>query len=88
MLKGGYKIIDLRDTEITAGGDAVKISGVHEAVEASYHKPLMLSGLNVGGVEYGAAYAVPTTNSGNYVFAVHGYNVTINSDDTVTVTTA
>lgn len=87
-IKGGYKIIDLKKTLFVAGGSAVTIDGIYDAIEASYEKPLMLAGLNVSGVEYGAAYVVPTISSGAYTFTVYGYTITVQDTDAVSVTAA
>ena len=51
MFKGGYKLIDLRDNNITVGGDAVTIVGIYASIEHNYRKPTVLTGLTVGGVE-------------------------------------
>lgn len=85
MFKGGYKIIDLKDTPFTAGGAAMMIDGIYDAIEASYRKPLMLAGLNVGGVECGAAFVVPTLVESAYTFTVYGYVITVQDTDAVTV---
>ena len=86
MFKGGYKIIDLKKTPFVAGGPAMTIDGIYDAIEASYEKPLMLAGLKVGGVEYGAAYVVPTLAGSAYTFTVHGYTITVQNTDAVSVT--
>lgn len=88
MFKGGYKIIDLKKTPFVSGGEAKMIDGIYDAIEASYEKPLMLAGLNVGGVEYGAAYVVPTIAGGAYMFTVHGYVITVQDTDAVSVAAA
>lgn len=88
MFKGGYKIIDLKDTPFTAGGAAMMIDGIYDAIEASYRKPIMLAGLNVGGLEYGAAYVVPTVTESAYTITVHGFTITVQSTDAVSVAAA
>lgn len=88
MFKGGYKIIDLKDTPFVAGGAAMMIEGIYDSIEASYRKPIMLAGLNVGGLEYSAAYVVPTVTESAYTFTVHGYTITVQSTDAVSVATA
>lgn len=88
MFKGGYKIIDLKKTPFVAGGAAMMIDGIYDAIEASYEKPLMLAGLNVGGVEYGAAYVVPTVADSAYTFTVYGYTITVQDTDAVSVAAA
>ena len=88
MFKGGYKIIDLKKTPFVAGGAEKTIDGIYDAIEASYEKPIMLAGLNVGGVEYGAAYVVPTHAENAYTFTVHGYTITVKDTDAVSVAAA
>ena len=51
-IKGGYKLIDLKRTDITVDGDAVTISGIYNALENNYSKPTILCGLVIGGVEH------------------------------------
>lgn len=88
MLKGGYKIIDFADVALTTAGAAVTIEGVYEAIEASYRKPLLLSGLNIDGTEKNDVFATPTTSDGNYVFTVYGKTITVTAADAVTVANA
>ena len=88
MFKGGYKIIDLKKTPFVAGGSAMTIDGIYDSIEASYEKPLMLAGLNVGGVEYGAVYVVPTLAGSTYTFTVYGYTITVQNTDAVSVAAA
>ena len=51
-IKGGYKLIDFKETNITVGGDAVTIAGVYNAIESAYRKQIVLTGLSIGGVEH------------------------------------
>lgn len=88
MLKGGYKIIDFKDAALTTGGGAVTIEGIYEAIEASYRKPLLLSGLNIDGTERNDIFATPTVSSSNYVFTAYGKTITITDADAVTVANA
>lgn len=50
-IKGGYKLIDLKNTDITVGGSSVIVKGVYNAIENNYRKPTVLCGLVIGGVE-------------------------------------
>lgn len=86
MFKGGYKIIDLNNTQFTAGGAAMMVPGIHDAIEASYGKPLLLANLNVAGVEYDALFAVPTHTGTKYEFKAYGYTIAVEDTDAVTVT--
>lgn len=51
-IKGGYKLIDFKETNITVGGDAVTVAGVYNAIESAYRKQIVLTGLLIGGVEH------------------------------------
>ena len=51
-IKGGYKLIDFKETNITVGGDAVTIAGVYNAIESAYRKQIVITGLTIGGVEH------------------------------------
>lgn len=56
-MRGGYKIIDLRDVKLidkdptTAITGVGKADGVYEAIEGNYRKPLFLSNVNLNGAE-------------------------------------
>ena len=49
MYKGGYQIIDLKDTAILTGGSAVTIPGIFEAVSNPYRKMTVVSRLKLDG---------------------------------------
>lgn len=88
MIKGGYKIIDFKDTPFETGGATMMITGIYDAIEGSYRKPLLLAGLIIDGKELNDAYAIPTVNESNYVFTVYGKTITIQSTDAVSVANA
>ena len=82
MLRGGYKIIDLKNISLSSA--SVTIKGLHEAIESNYRKPLLLSSINIGGSEKADAF-VTFTNSGNsFICIVYGYTITITNVDGVT----
>lgn len=83
MKNGGYKIIDLRDNNLTAVGTTIK--GVYEAIEHSYRKPLLLSGIVIDGVEKNDAFVVAEAGVGSYVIKYGEKAITITSEDDVTV---
>lgn len=85
MRKGGYQIIDLHDTNFTDGGAAIMLDGIHDKIEGSYRKPILLSGLTVGDVEYPDAYVQVATNESAYNIDVHGYTIIVESTDAVSV---
>lgn len=89
-MRGGYIIADFKKTALTSGTQA-SIEGLFNSVSNPYKKPVMVSGLVVGGVEYPAFYAVFVKNSNNYEAqaAINGTSLTIvvTPDNNVTVTT-
>ena len=88
MIKGGYKIIDFKDTPFVTGGATMMIEGIYDTVEASYRKPLLLSGLTIDGIERNDVYATPTLSGSNYVFTAYGKTITITDTDAVSVANA
>lgn len=86
MIKGGYKIIDFKDTPFITGGATMMIEGIYDTVEASYRKPLLLSGLNIDGTEHSDVYATPALSGSNFVFTAYGKIITIQDTDAVSVT--
>lgn len=92
MKKGGYKIIDLNDTNITVGGEGVTVEGIYASIEANHRKPLLLSGVVIGGVEKSDMFINPAHSSNAYsaslyVDATDGLlTINITSEDKVTVT--
>lgn len=88
MIKGGYKIIDFKDTPLTTGGEATTIAGIYGSIEGSYRKPLLLSGLTIDGIERNDVYAPATVSGSNFVFTAYGKTITITGADAVTVANA
>lgn len=86
-MKGGYQIVNCGNTAI-ATGTAVTITGVHEAIEGAYRKPLLLSGVVLDGVEHGDVWIEPTNADGTYTFSAYGHNWTVTAADEVTVAAA
>lgn len=87
MIKGGYKIIDFKDTPFETDGTTM-IEGIYDTVEASYRKPLLLSGLTIDGIERNDVYATPSLSGSNYVFTAYGKTITITDTDAVSVVNA
>lgn len=85
-LKGGYKIIDLKGTNLTTA-EAVTITGIYDKIENSYHKPLLLSGIVIDDVEKNDVYVQPQLSSTSYVFELYGYTLTITDEDSLTLAT-
>ena len=87
-IKGGYKLIDLKDSKLTVGGDGVTVKGVYNSIKNSYNKPLILTGINIGGSERNDIFIDFSYNSGSYVASISATEkITITSADLVTITT-
>lgn len=83
-MKGGYQIIDLKNTKLTVGTQAT-IPGVWDAIEGNYRKPTLLSNLVVGDTEYTDSYVTFLYNAGKYnallPFTIAGNSATLSVDD-------
>ena len=89
MIRGGYKIIDLKNKELTSGVGMV-FEGIYDAIEETT-KPIILPGLNVNGTEYPDRFLEIYKNGSNYEidYAVtSGESVYITITDTDVVTAA
>ncbi len=86
-IKGGYKLIDLKDSKLTVGGNGVTVKGIYNSIENSYNKPLILTGINIGGVEKNDVFVDFSDDSGNYVANISATEkITITNADLVTIT--
>lgn len=65
MIKGGYKIIDLKGKDLTLDVGMV-YEGIYDALEGTT-KAILLSGLVVNGVEYRDVFVGPIVDSGAYL---------------------
>lgn len=81
-MKGGYKIINFEDANLTE--TPVTINGIYEAIEHNYRKPLLLAGLVLDGVEKSAVYATATATENQFTFSVYGKTVTVKNTDEIT----
>lgn len=87
-IKGGYKLIDLKENKLTVGGNGVTVKGIYNSIKNSYNKPLILTGINIGGVERNDVFINFAYNSGNYVANISATEkITITNADLVTVAT-
>ena len=86
MITGGYKIIDLGNKNLTADVGMV-FDGIYEAIEST-RKTTLLSGLQIGGVEYNDAFVNFKVSGSNFVTEkpVYSYTITISDVDAVTAT--
>lgn len=86
-IKGGYKLIDLKNNKFTVDGGGITIVGIYNSIETSYNKPLILTGINIGGVERNDIFVNLVDNSGNYVANISSKEtIEITKDDLVTIT--
>lgn len=84
--KGGYKIVSLNGVSLVASATPVTISGIYDAIESSYGKPLLLSDIVVGGVEKNDVYVDSyEVVSSKYVIKAYGLVLEIASTDAVTI---
>lgn len=87
-IKGGYKLIDLKDIKLTVGDDGVTVKGIYNSIKNSYNKPLILTGINIGGFERNDVFIDFSFYSGNYVANISATEkITITNADLVTVAT-
>ena len=85
MIKGGYKIIDLKNTPFEVGGATMMIEGIYDSIEGSYRKPLLVTGLVMDGRECNDVFVTPMMESTNYVLTAYGKNIVITDTDAVTI---
>lgn len=82
-VKGGYQILNLQNKDLQY---SPTIPGAYEVVEGNYLKPIMISGIVIGGVEKPAVYRQPVVSGSSYVFEnVYGYDVTLTDSDTLSL---
>lgn len=78
-VKGGYHILNLQNKDLQY---SPTIPGAYESVEGSYQKPILLSGIVIGGVEKADVYRMPVVSGSSYVFEnVYGYDLTLTDSD-------
>ena len=90
--KGGYQILDLKNTNFTIGTGVV-IEGVYEVIKSNYRKPILLSHLIISSVEYADVYLSMIKSGDSYSGVINisvGLNIsctliTITKNDTVTI---
>lgn len=82
--KGGYKLISLEKVDMLSLEVGVVIKGIHEKIEASYGKPLLLTGIVIDEVEKNDVYIEELkVVGGSFVFKAYGYEITIDDEDNV-----
>lgn len=80
--KGGYKIINLGDADLST--DPV-IEGIYDAIEGNYRKRLVLSGLTVDAIEYPDLEIEVSLSGQDFTFAAYGNTITITPEDIVSL---
>lgn len=87
---GGYTIVNLHDVNFTIG-TGQKIPGIYDKIEGT-RKPILLTGITVGGIERMDRYTCFGLEGTTYVsdatisYATDIVRVEIQQDDTVTFT--
>jgi hypothetical protein len=86
MFKGGYHIVDFKNSKFTTEKATNIIYGVYESIEGSYGKPLVLTGLNFNKVEYKDAFISVRIEESKYIIdSLYGLKITIDNTDSVNV---
>lgn len=90
MTKGGYQILDLSGHSFTTGA-SVYVKDAYEKIEGT-RKVILVSGLEVDGVEHRDAFVDFTVSAGNFVGIIQGKRITVGNSgdglDPVTLTEA
>ena len=83
MNKGGYQILDLKNTNFALGTGAV-VAGVYDKI-AGTKKPILVSGIVIAGTEYHDTYVDFTINNTAFEGIIYGKKISIANTDTVTI---
>ena len=91
MNKGGYQILDLKNTNFALGTGA-KVAGAFSTINGT-KKPILVSGIVIAGTEYHDAYVDFTlvktvSQTGVNIFfegKIYGKKIKITNTDTVTI---
>lgn len=84
-LKGGYKLIDLKENNFTVGVP-LTIKGIYDSIERSYNKSLILTGIVVSSVERNDVSVNFVDVSGNYESDISSTEkITVTNTDAVTI---
>lgn len=88
MKKGGYQILDLSAVSFRRGQSQI-VKGAHELIEGT-RKVILVSGLEVDGVEYRDAFVNFTIESGSFVGSMYDVSINIGAsvdgNDPITIT--
>ena len=81
-IKGGYKIINFKGIPLNKESK-VTINGIYDSIENSYRKPLLFSGVNIGGIIYPDMFIQAILTSARYEVILDNVKIYITSDDGV-----
>ena len=81
-IKGGYQIINFKNIPLNNESKTV-IKGIYESIENSYRKPLLFSGVNIGGIIYPDMFIQAIITSARYEVVMNNVKLYITSDDGV-----
>lgn len=83
MVKGGYQIINFSGVEFTKD-TPMQLSNIYDKIEGT-DKAILLSGLNVNGIDYRDVMCTPIVIGNSYVIKVFGFRIYISDIDIVRV---
>lgn len=83
MVKGGYQIINFNGVKFTKN-TSMQLSNIYDKIEGT-NKAILLSGLNVDGVDYRDVMCTPIVIGDSYVIKVFGFRIYISDIDIVSV---
>ena len=83
MNKGGYQILDLKNTNFALGTGAV-VAGAYSTIEGT-KKPILVSGIMIAGKRYHDTYVDFTVVSSAFEGTIYGKKISIANTDTVTI---
>ena len=94
MDKGGYKIVNLKDINITTTTQVIK--NIYDEIRTSYRKVILLSGLTINNVKFNDIFVKAVPVGSDYLINVYQvvvdneytqYNLFIEDNDNVTLQT-
>lgn len=83
MLKGGYQILDLQNKNLTSGNGII-YEGAYDKLKGN-RKPILVSGLKFGGIEYRDTFVEFSLNAASYQGTIYGKTITVETNDKVSV---
>ena len=83
-IKGGYKIIDLKDNDVIKND--VVIEGIYETIKDNYGKPLLISGIVIDGIKKDDVYTQVNKIGDYYTFTLYNYKLSVSNTNVVSTT--